>query len=215
MVFNIISRKEIFMVNKKEKNECSGSYEVSGYTTSDGKKVDSYTRKCWKHGGVSESKTQDTENISGKLYEMQSEKNNNDSATTTIWGGLDLAYRIYESYLNRNKYMTNSYTPIEIRKEELTQNAKDKKYEFSTFDTKNTEEKIKETLKKTEEIRNKRIITKEDIKITKNSIEDTIKSLIKESENIIERENALPKEPTSESMGRIKGYRKRDKKDKR
>ena len=41
------------MKNKKEKqnkSDCPGYYEVSGYTTSDGKKVDSYTRTCWKHG---------------------------------------------------------------------------------------------------------------------------------------------------------------------
>ncbi len=31
---------------------CVGSYEVSGYTRSDGKKVDSYTRTCGaKHSG--------------------------------------------------------------------------------------------------------------------------------------------------------------------
>lgn len=30
-------------------SHCSGSYPVSGYTRSDGSKVDSYVRNCWKH----------------------------------------------------------------------------------------------------------------------------------------------------------------------
>ena len=54
MVFNFITRKENSMVDKNENSQCTGSYEVSGYTTKDGKVVDSYIRQCWKHGsGVS------------------------------------------------------------------------------------------------------------------------------------------------------------------
>ncbi len=51
------------MTNKKENSQCTGSYEVSGYTTSDGKKVGSYTRTCWKHGsgGGSGSGVQNTQ----------------------------------------------------------------------------------------------------------------------------------------------------------
>ena len=38
----------------RDNQDCQGFYEVSGYTTDDGKKVESYTRRCWKHGnGVS------------------------------------------------------------------------------------------------------------------------------------------------------------------
>lgn len=38
------------MKNRQKNEQCSGYYEVSGYTTDDGKKVDGYTRRCWKHG---------------------------------------------------------------------------------------------------------------------------------------------------------------------
>ena len=37
-------------MTENQKSDCQGSYDVSGYTTKDGKKVDSYTRTCWKHG---------------------------------------------------------------------------------------------------------------------------------------------------------------------
>ena len=38
------------MKEKQENQTCQGYYEVSGYTTKDGKKVDDYIRQCWKHG---------------------------------------------------------------------------------------------------------------------------------------------------------------------
>lgn len=37
-------------IGKNQPGEaCTGSYYVSGYTTKDGKKVEGYTRDCWKH----------------------------------------------------------------------------------------------------------------------------------------------------------------------
>ena len=60
------------MTNKNENSGCSGSYEVSGYTTGDGKKVGSYTRTCWKHGsGNGVQNTQDNiEKTNEKLDEI-------------------------------------------------------------------------------------------------------------------------------------------------
>ena len=61
-------------MSDRENQNCQGFYEVSGYTTDDGKKVDSYTRRCWKHGNginneVSNTKA-DIENINKNLIEI-------------------------------------------------------------------------------------------------------------------------------------------------
>ena len=63
-------------MSEKQRLDCSGSYEVSGYTTDKGKKVDSYIRNCWKHGGsASGGNVQNTrdniEKTNEKLDEMQ------------------------------------------------------------------------------------------------------------------------------------------------
>ena len=34
----------------RKQTDCQGYYEVSGYTTKDGKHVEDYIRQCWKHG---------------------------------------------------------------------------------------------------------------------------------------------------------------------
>ena len=70
------------MTNKNENSECSGSYEVSGYTTSDGKKVGSYTRNCWKHGGGGAgSSIQNTQDNIEKTNEKLEEINNKEEIT--------------------------------------------------------------------------------------------------------------------------------------
>ena len=64
-------------MSEKQKSDCPGYYEVSGYTTSDGKKVDSYTRTCWKHGGgASGSGVQNTQESIDKTNEKLDEINN-------------------------------------------------------------------------------------------------------------------------------------------
>ena len=44
--------KKVFnkITDKKEQSGCTGSYQVSGYTRSDGKEVKPYTRNCYVHG---------------------------------------------------------------------------------------------------------------------------------------------------------------------
>ena len=65
------------MAKKTKREECPGFYEVSGYTTSDGKKVDSYTRQCWKHGGSGFVRDEDPDN-DGTIYTPEPQKNPSD-----------------------------------------------------------------------------------------------------------------------------------------
>ena len=66
----------------RENQDCQGYYEVSGYTTDDGKKVDSYTRRCWKHGGGGAgSSVQNTQDNIEKTNEKLDEINNKDKIT--------------------------------------------------------------------------------------------------------------------------------------
>ena len=69
-------------MSEKQKSDCPGSYEVSGYTTDDGKKVDSYTRTCWKHGGgASGGSVQNTRDNIEKTNEKLDEINNKEEIT--------------------------------------------------------------------------------------------------------------------------------------
>lgn len=71
------------MVKKeKQQSDCTGYYEVSVYTTDDGKKVDGYTRRCWKHGeGGAGSSVQNTQNNIEKTNEKLDEINNKEEIT--------------------------------------------------------------------------------------------------------------------------------------
>ena len=69
-------------MTEKQKSDCPGFYEVSGYTTDSGKKVDSYTRSCWKHGGgASGSVVQNTQESIDKTNEKLDEINNRETIT--------------------------------------------------------------------------------------------------------------------------------------
>ena len=66
----------------KQNNDCQGYYEVSGYTTKDGKKVDDYIRQCWKHGGgVAGRSVQSTQDNIEKTNEELDEINNKEEIT--------------------------------------------------------------------------------------------------------------------------------------
>ena len=62
------------MTNQENQN-CQGYYEVSGYTTKDGKKVDDYVRQCWKHGSGGVQDTQyNIEKTNEKLNEISNKE---------------------------------------------------------------------------------------------------------------------------------------------
>lgn len=128
------------MDNKKD---CPGSYEVSGYTLDSGKKVDSYIRSCWKHGGgASGGSVQNTQDNFEKTNEKLDEISNKDEITDE---DLDLSKGYLsatiskvcedcENYLNEkgNKTETPTWESIEKAK-----------------DLKNTKNKILDNLEKT------------------------------------------------------------------
>ena len=112
------------MTNKKENSECSGSYEVSGYTTGNGKKVDSYTRTCWKHGsGSGIHNTQDNiEKTNEKLDEINNKEEITDEDLDLSKGYLSATISKVcedcENYLdeNENKSETPTWESIERAK---------------------------------------------------------------------------------------------------
>ena len=119
----------------KQNNECPGYYEVSGYTTKDGKKVDSYIRKCWKHGsGISVSGVQNTQDNIEKTNEKLDEINNKESLTDE---DLDLSKGYLsatiskvcedcENYLDEKENKTEILTWESIEKAKNLKNTKNK-----------------------------------------------------------------------------------------
>ena len=114
--------------------------------------------------------------------------NNPQADDTSIWNGLDIAYRIYNSSLNRNKYMPR-FEPIDIPKYD---DSKYENFEFSKFDIKSTEEKIKNSIKNIESLSKQKIITKEDISKMNNQTQMIMHNLIDDVEDLSVQTINLP-----------------------
>ena len=122
-------------MSEKQKSDCPGSYEVSGYTTDSGKKVDSYTRHCWKHGGgASGSSVQNTRDNIEKTNEKLNEINNKETITDE---DLDLSKGYLsatiskvcedcENYLDEKENKTETPTWESIEKSKDLKNTKNK-----------------------------------------------------------------------------------------
>ena len=144
------------MTNKKEKSDCKGYYEVSGYTTDDGKKIDSYTRRCWKHGGSGAgSSVQNTQDNIEKTNEELDKINNKEEITDE---DLDLSKGYLSATISKvcedcENYLEESENKVEIPTFESIEKSKDLK------DTKNkildNIEKSMTTIDKIEKIQKK------------------------------------------------------------
>ena len=122
-------------MSEKQKSDCPGSYEVSGYTTDKGKKVDSYTRTCWKHGGgASGDSVQNTQESIDKTNEKLDEIHNKEEITDE---DLDLSKGYLsatiskvcedcENYLDENESKTETPTWESIEKAKDLKNTKNK-----------------------------------------------------------------------------------------
>ena len=206
--------------NNKQEQKCQGYYEVSGYTIDDGKKVDSYTRRCWKHsngGGIVDNpQNVNLKGISDEdepIFQMPQTKENtlptddsipsdipNDSGTDNpldLTSFLNLMFSI-NTQRNGNGYYTSQpqrygYNPVNFEYPSY------QKFPFSTFDTKTTQEKIKQSNKELEEILKQREISNKDVETMRNSLRNTIGTLCQDIEALSDMKAALPKNPTVES----------------
>ena len=94
----------------RENQDCQGFYEVSGYTTDDGKKVDSYTRRCWKHGAM---------NIIDNAIKNNFNQDNNTSQNNYITSNIsthynDIKYKNFNfSTFDTTDYIKNSTKNVE------------------------------------------------------------------------------------------------------
>ena len=196
-------------MTKKEKQDCPGYYEVSGYTTSNGKKVDDYIRHCWKHGysNVNQNINFDQDPIFKKGNPTEESVPNDGSSPTNSkpdWSPVlgNIFHTALQLYLNNNSQTESvnydNYTNARYVPQYMTQNYQN--YNFSKFDAKKTEEDIKSSMKNTEEILKKKIITKDDILKIDNQNLRILHNLLDDIEDLSIQKSNLPEIITLETM---------------
>ena len=206
---------------KKEQTNCTGSYEVSGYTTDSGKKVDSYTRNCWKHGNsiVSNSLNEGENPYPNTIFEYKipeenpypteelppQEKSTKDKVNEEIQNII----KILIDNLDNTQYFNNSlppYSPVPNTFSEYKFRNNNNNQPFSTFDSKSTKDKIQESTKSVEEIlKNSENINNQSLNEIKTKVSKSIEGLCKDCENVIKDKNNQPEIPTWESAQKGKG----------
>ena len=210
---------------KEEQTNCPGYYQVSGYTTKDGKEVNDYTRQCWKHGNGVLSNSISASGISRNEVENPPENKNEDnypnpmpeqkqtpptyptdenppeekSKKDKIKEELQNIIKIMIDNLDKTQYFDNSlspYTPIPNTFSGYTfGNNNNNNQPFSTFDSKSTKEKIQESTKNVEEILKQKQINDNDINNIEAKTRQSISSIFDDIEDLSVKKSNQPEIP--------------------
>ena len=204
--------------NQKQQKICPGYYEVSGYTTKDGKHVEDYIRQCWKHGngssgsgnGVLNGWIDNPQKAQQKARDIYDDSLPNENQDTKP--DLNDLVSFVTKFLSNQQGSgygfsgSTDYAPNYAPKYE---DANYQSFPFSTFDIKKTEEKIREATKNIEELlKNSENINEKSLNEIKNKISISIEGLCGDCEKIIRDENNQPKIPTWESVEKGKNIQK-------